>query len=79
MEPEFIKSISQEIYRRFPEVAGRKPQIRSQSIPHTKSTGGTYLLTYQSSVKSDDGQAIQRWVRVVVNNQGKILKISTSR
>jgi hypothetical protein len=81
MDPEIIKSISQQIYRRFPEVSGSRPKVRKQTAPQAKSleTEPNYLLTYQGSVVTPDGKEIPRLVRVVVNSQGKIVKVTTSR
>jgi len=84
MEPELIESITRDIYRRFPEVAGVKPKVRKQPqekdqtkvIPLEKRN---YLLTFNKDARGPGGQTIPRWVRVVVSPKGKILKITTSK
>jgi hypothetical protein len=83
MEPKFVKSISEYVYRKFPEMAGKKPRIRKQPNGQAK-TGeraavSTYLLTFRGKGEGPGGVVIPRWVRVVANNRGKILKVSTSR
>lgn len=81
MNPKLVKSISTQIYRRFPEMFGVQPKVRLQIPPQGKSTQSipNYLFTYSSQAKVQDGKTIKRWVRVVVNEQGKILKITTSK
>jgi hypothetical protein len=81
MDPKYIKSISNQVYRRFPELDGSRPKIRLQSVPKAKSAppAPKYLLTYQGKAKSSNGRTILRLVRVIADAKGKILKITTSR
>jgi hypothetical protein len=73
-----IKQVSNQIYRKFPEVKGNHPHVQKQ-----RSTGGKkadiYLLKYEASVSGANGQKIRRTVRVTVDENGKILRTSTSR
>ncbi len=71
MDHLLLPPINQEVYRRFPELRGVKPSM--QKIAQNT------LLIYQSQVILPGNKALQRSVRVVVNEQGKIVKISTSR
>lgn len=79
MNQDVLRSITQEIYRRFPEVKGAVPQVRQQPGAPRDSATQIYLLTYQSRVKTADQKTLVRRVRVTVNEQGKMLKVSTSR
>lgn len=81
MDQKLIKSISSQVYRRFPEMAGSQPQVRLQASPQPKSiaSDSTYLLTFRSTVEAHDGKRIARVVRVIANSQGRILKVTTSR
>jgi hypothetical protein len=84
MDPKMVKSIAAQVYRRFPEFAGIQPKVRMQTAPQAKSTYAqpTYLLTFRSSataISSTGEISITRWVRVVVSESGKIIKITTSR
>ena len=71
MDHTLLHPINQEVYRRFPGLRGVKPKMQ-------KLAENT-LLIYQSQVSLPDNKLLQRSVRVVVNEQGKIVKISTSR
>lgn len=85
MDPKIVRSITEQIHRRFPEFAGCKPKVRLQTASGgalPKGGSSTYLLTFQSSARSSSngpGKTIPRWVRVVVTEGGRILKITTSR
>jgi hypothetical protein len=76
MDPKIIQKVSSRIYRQFPEVAGAAPRCRSLSTP--SSTTG-YVLTYQGKAAAAGGKSISRIVRVTVDENGKIIKITTSR
>ena len=84
MEEKVLKSVVSRVHRRFPEFAGSQPKVRLQNASQAKSiaTQPTYLLTFQYTAKaitSSGNKEIPRWVRVVVTDNGKILKITTSR
>lgn len=81
MNPDFVHKISQEIYRRFPEVKGSHPKVLRQNTAQAKSipATNTYLITFQGKVSMADQHSMPRWVRVVADDEGKILKITTSR
>lgn len=79
MDPKILKSISAQIYRQFPEMAGVQPKARLQASPASREESRTYLITFNTRVRLGTGQTMPRWVRVVVNEKGKVLKITTSR
>ena len=81
MDQKLVNTISEQVYRRFPEFDGKKPNVRRQTNPQGNYSKSkiTYLLTYQSTAKVQGGQTIQRYVRVVADNNGKIIKTTTSR
>ncbi len=87
MDSKTLKHVSSLVYRQFPEMAGVQPKLRLQKAPENVKTarpngptnGPTYLLTYQTKVSLQNGKSMPRYVRVVLNPQGDILKITTSR
>ena len=85
LNTQVINSVSRHIHQQFPETVGVQPKVTIQHSPSRKSgfqTDGhpnTYLLVYSSKVVVSEGSSMTRLVRVVVNEKGKILKISTSR
>jgi hypothetical protein len=79
MDDKKLKSISSQVSRKFPEVAGARPQVKRQSNQKSKSSPATYLITYRGKAKTADGRSITRIVRVTASDAGKIIKMSTSR
>ena len=81
MDPEIVAEISEQIYKKFPEVVDVKPKIRRQALPadlpHPPEP--RYLVTYHIEVRGPGGKNIPHWVRVAVTEQGKIIKTTTSR
>ena len=71
MESSAIDRVSQSVYRQFPELKGVRPSVRQ--------SGSQYLLIYSGKVKTSDGKTLPRTVRATANEQGSILKLSTSR
>jgi hypothetical protein len=76
-----IDTISRQIYRQFPEVRDARPMVQNQSGAKSAGFGGAeqFLLTFRGSGKVPGGQTINRIVRVVADDRGKVLKVSTSR
>jgi hypothetical protein len=84
MKPQRLKAVIAQVQQRFPEFAGCQPKVRLQEAPQPKSASSrpTYLLTFQRTTNLHTitgSKALLRWVRVVVDEDGKILKITTSR
>jgi len=80
MDQKFIQIISQEVYRRFPEVRGKKPKVRSLNLPNSRSItrSPVCLLTFHGQAVTSTGKSLPYCVRVVANEQGRILKITMS-
>ncbi|MCI0519336.1 MAG: hypothetical protein L0Z70_03670 [Chloroflexi bacterium] len=86
MNAAVLKSLVAQIHRRFPEVAGSQPTVRPQraAAPGRAAAEGslTYLLTFQSPARlasASGAKSFSRRVRVVADENGKIIKISTSK
>lgn len=79
MKSSAIQMVSKEVYRRFPDFAGVKPKVQAQESNAGAFVEKTYLLTFHHNAHLDSNKVLPRWVRVVVDESGKILKISTSR
>ena len=76
-----IDSISRQIYRQFPEIKDSRPVIQNQAGAKSASLSGAeqFVLTFQSRGQGPGGHTINRIVRVVADDRGKVLKVSTSR
>ena len=60
------------VYRQFPEVRGANPS--TSSLP-----GGKYQFIFHGKGQTANGKIIDRVVRVTADENGKILKMTTSR
>lgn len=72
MERSVLDKVCQQIYRRYPNLQGKRPKVTSQGSQR-------YLLLFTGSGQTPDGNTIKQIVRVVTDDAGRILKTSTSR
>ncbi len=83
MDVRLIQVICQEIYRRYPYLNGCRPRIQpvppAAGKPPACAGQPAHLLVFKSQGLTADRRSITNLVRVVVDQNGKILKISTSR
>jgi hypothetical protein len=70
-----IDKVSDEVYRKHPDLKGVKPKV----TPREGSKSSDTLLVYQKKVSGPGGKSINRIVRAVADESGKIKKISTSK
>ncbi|TFH33646.1 MAG: hypothetical protein E4G99_11095 [Anaerolineales bacterium] len=77
MKASTISKVIQEVARSFPEMADVKPSVRKQD--GNKSEGEQYLLTFKGKADLPGGRKISRVVRVVADERGHVLKMSTSK
>jgi hypothetical protein len=74
MDDRKLNAACQQIYRRFPEMQDVTPRVQSYG-----EGGDSYLLIFQAHATTANGKTINRIVRAVVNGQGKLVKVTTSR
>jgi len=79
MENSALQKVNQEVYRRYPEFAGVKPEIQSMPSSGADDQAAGYLLTYTVQATTANDRRITRRLRVSASAQGKINKVSTSR
>lgn len=75
MKAKLIDKVSDEVYRKHPDLEGVKPQV----APREGGSSTETLLVYQKKVSGPGGKSINRIVRAVVDEDGRIKKISTSK
>jgi hypothetical protein len=81
MNERLITNVCREVYRRFPELLGVRPKIQIYGSESTRSNNPApkFLLVFKGKGETAAQKPISYLVRVVVNEQGKILKMSMSR
>ena len=72
MNEETLQLVYSQIYKKNQWCKGITPQVLPQP-------NNTYLLIFETSVTTDDNQALPLNLRVTIDEKGKILKTSTSR
>ena len=72
-----LDDIRREVAKKFPEMEGVKPSVKAQSGPN--GSGDQYLLTFKGKADLPGGRKMNRIVRVVADERGRIIKMSTSK
>jgi len=76
MHPDLIQKITREVARSHPQMSGVRPTVKLQS---DRGEAEEYLLTYRTTTTLPGGRSMNIIVRVVADDRGRILKVSTSR
>lgn len=77
MDAKKIKEIIQRIYQRYPSLRGVSPQVREIYVPELGQKRLT--LTFRTTAITANNKRIPKFVRATINEQGKIVKISSSK
>jgi hypothetical protein len=72
MEKSIISKVCAQVYQRTPEVRNTQPSITEQGEDK-------FLFIFSGTAFGANGKPIPRIVRAVVDKDGKIIKISSSR
>lgn len=72
MDQQTIEKVCDQVNKRFPETIKKKPKVK----PYDASLS---LLIFDFKANTADGKILPRTVRVIANDHGKIIKITTSR
>jgi hypothetical protein len=70
IENSTVEKISQRVYREYPEMRGARPSV--------SQAGDRCTLIYKASVRTPAGP-MARVVRVVADERGRIVRMSTSK
>ncbi len=72
MDKKVLDKVCKSIYQRFPPMENTRPRVSKQGE-------GRFLLIFTGSGETPDGKTIKQSLRVVVTDDGKILKTSMSK
>jgi hypothetical protein len=75
MDAEILSKVCAQVYSKYPEVNGIRPKVHAQA----KVGGTNHLLIFAGNAKSSSGKVLPRVLRVVVSDDGKIIKVTTSK
>jgi hypothetical protein len=73
MDKGTIQKVARQVVRTFPEMDGVAPTVRAQGDE------GRFQLTFKGKASLPGGKSLTRIVRVVADERGRILRISTSK
>jgi hypothetical protein len=79
MDSRIIDQVSRQVYQRFPELQGSKPKVAAQAASTKNAGPAVFVLTFRGSAQTANGKSINPVVRVTVDENGKIIKFSSSR
>lgn len=74
MDKATVEKVVRQVVRTFPEMDGVTPTVRQQP-----GDSPQFLLTFKGKAALPGGRTLTRIVRVVADDRGRILRISTSR
>lgn len=72
MDKAMLTAVCQHVYSRHPEVRNSQPNV-------TEQDDGKFLVIFTGTAFGANGKPIPRTVRAVVDANGKITKLSSSR
>jgi hypothetical protein len=72
MDSKSKSSVCNTVYHQFPELKGVNPTVKE--LPADK-----FQLIFHGKALTENGKSMPRTVRVVADENGKVLKLSTSR
>jgi hypothetical protein len=68
-----VEAARRAILERFPDMAGMS--CSSEAAP----AAGKYIVTARRNARTADGRTLERVVRATVDEQGRVLRVSTSK
>ncbi|HEY45767.1 MAG: hypothetical protein AMJ88_00615 [Anaerolineae bacterium SM23_ 63] len=77
MKRSTIDKLNRQVTRQFPEMKGVQPNVQLGPLP--KDGSQRFTLTYKGKAELPGGRKLSRIVRVVSDESGHILRISTSK
>lgn len=72
MNKQALDKVCKDVYQQFTTVDAVKPKV-------TRQGDNKYLLVFSGSGETPDGRTIKQNIRVVVTDDGRIIKTSMSR
>lgn len=75
MDKKLIDRISRKVAQSFPEMRGVRPKVKREQ----RSSGLCYHLTYKGTAELPGGRTIKRVAHVLADEDGKVLRMSTSK
>ncbi len=79
MDKNTLSSIMNLVYKNYPDFQGIQPSVQPQENNSAiKTPSKLFILIFKTKVNSSNDKSIQKYLRITVDEQGKILKTSIS-
>ncbi len=76
MDKSILAKLTKKVTRKFPEMEGVHPSLKRTCDSNNDEK---YEITYKGSATLPGGKTMQRVVRVIADEKGRILRMSTSK
>ena len=73
---EIVKNLTNQALKKYPEFKGIKPKVKWSL---TSNDNQTCTLSFQTIISTSNGRDLYRRIKIIGNDEGKILKISSSK
>lgn len=77
MDSRILSRALKQVYQKYPDLRGVTPQVKE--VETSGSVEKKYTLIFKTVATTTNQKKITKYVRATVNEQGKIIRISTSR
>jgi hypothetical protein len=77
MDREAIDKVNRKVSKQFPEMKSVRPTVKVESSSNNGNQ--KFSLTYKGKADLPNGRMISRVVRVVADENGKVIRMSTSK
>lgn len=74
MDERLVLKVRRHVVKTYPEMKGAKPSVRRQS-----GNAGRFQLTFKAQADLPGGRKMRRVVRVVADEEGNVLRMSSSK
>ncbi len=78
LESRHITRIKRQVYAQYPEMRGAEPEVAARP-GSAGAASATFVLTFKQKISLPGGGTMTRLVRATVNQDGNVIKITSSR
>ena len=80
LAPKHVAKAKKLVRAEFPEMAGAEPSIDQNKARSKDGTArSVFVLTFKKSIPLPDGGQLRRVVRVTMDQEGEVIKLSASK
>lgn len=77
LEPQHVSKVKDIVYEKYPEMEDVEPSVSTKKVQEESLE--VYVLTFQRAISLPDGAQLDRAVHVTMDEEGEIIKITSSK